>query len=424
MGEGISRKLARQQAERAKKDEERRKDAIAKAEAYRKREEARIKAEEEAKFWRENEALRKKMEEEERIKREIERKTKVYYKLGNYDNERIDIPLNPTFFGEHISDERNQAWIPHGEGEFRVDDVPITKGVYHKGFLQGAGHQLFDDGQKWEGEFKRSYMHGVGMYTGDKESKPREALARDGVIMCFKDELQQGMQVEFDDPTLFVVTNTRRPRASIMCHVRGWKYKVHWHDEIKPRERDLVFTNIKRFRVLHELPRIYHSTPFGQETDPPKRYDYFEDVYGKEHTQKHGEPWLGIAEGRRTINMKFHGANPLVPYARNKYNASVNRDNVFESAEVGVGAARAEEEKEKLKELKKKQFEALIEERRAAAEAERKAAIEAEQKKILEEDTAKQKEQMRKQREQEAAEKADFEASMEAAKAEASASVD
>ena len=93
MGEGISRKLARQQAERAKKDEERRKDAIAKAEAYRKREEARIKAEEEAKFWRENEALRKKMEEEERIKREIERKTKVYYKLGNYDNERIGIPV-------------------------------------------------------------------------------------------------------------------------------------------------------------------------------------------------------------------------------------------------------------------------------------------------------------------------------------------
>ena len=133
-----------------KKDEERRKDAIAKAEAYRKREEARIKAEEDAKFWRENEALRKKMEEEERLKREIERKTKVYYKLGKYDNERIGIPLNPTFFGEHISDERNQAWIPHGEGEFQVDDVPITKGVYHKGFLQGAGHQLFDDGQKWD----------------------------------------------------------------------------------------------------------------------------------------------------------------------------------------------------------------------------------------------------------------------------------
>ena len=194
---------------------------------------------------------------------------------------------------------------------------------------------------------------------------------------------------------------------------------MHWHDEIKPRERDLVFTNIKSFRVLHELPRIYHSTPFGQQTDPPKRYDYFEDVYGKEHTQKHGEPWLGIAGGRRTINMKFHEANPLVPYARNKYNSSVNRENVFESAAVGIGAARAEEEKEKMKELKKKQFEALIDERRAAAEAERKAAIEAEQKKILEEDTAKQKEQMKKQREQEAAEKEAFDADMAAAKAEA-----
>jgi hypothetical protein len=256
-------------------------------------------------------------------------------------------------------------------------------------------------------------------YTGDKTTKPREALARDGIIMCFQDELQQGVQVEFDDPTLFVITNSRRPRASIMHHVRGWKYRVHWHDEIKPRERDLVFTNIKSFRVLHELPRVYHSTPFGQQTDPPKRYDYYEDVYGKEHTKKHGEPWLGIAEGRRTINMKFHGANPLVPYARNKYNDSVSTKNIFESAAVGIGAAQAEEEKERLKELKKKQFEALIEQRRQAAEAERKAAIEAEQKRILEEDTAKQKEQMKKQQEEKAAEQAAFDAEMAAAKEEA-----
>ena len=424
MPEGISRKLARQQAERAKKDEERRKDAIAKAEAYRKKEEARLKAEEEAKFWAQNEALRLKKEKEEREKREIERKTKVYYKLGKYDNERIAIPLNPTFCGEHIADERNQAWVPHGPGEFRIDDEPITKGTYKKGFLHGAGHQVFDDDVKWEGEFKRGFMEGVGNYTGEKGAKPREAVARNGIIMCFKDELQQGVQVEFDDPTLFVITQNRRPKASIMHHVRGWKYKVHWHDEIKPRERDVVFSSLKKFRVMHELPRIFHTTPFGHITDPPKRYDYFEDVYGKEHTQKHGEPWLGIAEGRRTINMRFQDTNPLVPYARNKYNASIHRDNVFESAEVGIGAAKAEEEKERRKEQKKKQFEALIEERRAQAEAEKKATIEAEQKRILEEDTAKQKEAMKKQKEEKAAEQAAFDAEMEAAKDAAAAQAD
>ena len=127
------------------------------------------------------------------------------------------------------------AWISHGPGEFRVDDEPIIKGTYKKA-LHGGGHFLFDEGVKWEGEFKRGFMEGVGMYTGEKGAKAREALARNGVIMCFKDELQQGVQVEFDDPTLFVITQTRRPRASIMYHVRGWKYKVHWHDEIKPRE--------------------------------------------------------------------------------------------------------------------------------------------------------------------------------------------
>ena len=420
----MSRKLARQQAERAKKDEERRKDAIAKAEAYRKKEEARLKAEEEAKFWAKNEALRLKKEAEEREKREIERKTKVYYKVGKYDNERITIPLNPTYFGEHIADERNTAWIPHGPGEFKIDDVAITKGTYKKGFLHGAGHQLFDDDVKWEGEFKRGFMEGVGLYTGEKGAKPREAVARNGIVMCFKDELQQGVQIEFDDPTLFVITASRRPRASIMHHVRGWKYRVHWHDEIKPRERDVVFSSIKSFRVLHELPRVYHTTPFGQQTDPPKRYNYASDLYGADHVAKFGEPSLGIAEGRRTINMKFHGANPLVPYERNKYHEKVKRDNVFESAEVGIGAAKAEEEKEKLRELKKKQFEALIEERRAAAEAEKKATIEAEQKRILEEDTAKQKEAMKKQKEEKFAENAAFEAQMEAAKEAAAQAAD
>lgn len=114
----------------------------------------------------------------------------------------------------------------------------------------------------------------------------------------------------------------------------------------------------------------------------------------------------------------------MVPYARNKYNATVNRDNVFESAEVGIGAAKAEEEKQRIKELKKKQFEALIEERRAAAEAEKKATIEAEQKRILEEDTAKQKEAMKQKEEEKRAEQAAFDAQMEAAKTEAAAHAD
>ena len=103
---------------------------------------------------------------------------------------------------------------------------------------------------------------------------------------------------------------------------------------------------------------------------------------------------------------------------------SLHRDNIFESAQVGIGAAKAEEEKERIKELKKKQFEALIEERRAAAEAERKATIEAEQKRILEEDTAKQKEAMKQKKEEEMAERAAFDAEMEAAKAAAVAQMD
>jgi hypothetical protein len=404
MKSGLAAKLKKSSLEREKKDDMRRELANEKAEKLRIKEEARMKAEAEAKFLRENEHLRLQMEREKWEAAELIRKTKTYFRVSDYSNEKLSIAMNPTYYGEHTTDKKGDSWIPHGPGEFLVGDEPLKKGTFSKGHMHGEGFQVFDDDSKWEGEFKRGYMDGVGFYTPPPETHPgtakREALARENMIICYLDELQQGLQIEFDDPTMRVITKSRKPRASIMHHVRNWKFRCHFHDEIKPRERDVVFSSIKMFTILKHLPRIYHTSDFGVQNDPPKRYDYFKDVYGKSEE----DVPLGTAGGRRTINMKAHNALPLIPGARYNLTKSDYKENVLESAEVGIGKAKAIEEKKRKEELKNKQFAALIEKRRKDEEAKRKALIEEEQKKIMEEDLAQKKaafEEKKRQKEQE-----------------------
>lgn len=391
MSGGLAAKLKKSSLEREKKDDMRRQLANEKAEKLRVREEARMKAEAEAKFLRENEHLRLQMEREKFEEAERIRKTKTYFRVSDYNNDKLSIAMNPTYYGEHITDKKSTAWVPHGPGQFLVGDEPIKDGTFKMGQMHGAGTQIFDDDSKWEGEFKRGYMDGVGFYTAAKEANPegerREALARENRIVCYHDQLQQGLQIEFDDPTMRVITKSRRPRATIIHHVRNWKFRCHFHDEIVPRERDVVFSSLKFFTILHHLPRIYHTTGFGVQNDASKRYDYFQDVYGKPEAQVP----LATAGGRRSINMKAVGAQALLAPERARRSRSDYKENVLESAEVGIGAAKAEEEKARLAELKKKQFAALIEQRRQEEEAKRKALIEEEQKKIMEEDLAKQK---------------------------------
>jgi len=405
----LAAKIAKENLARQKKDDTRRELANEKAERLRVNEEARIKREAEEKFLRENEHLRKEIERKKWEAAELVRKTKTYYKFNLLNNEMESIALNPTYFGEHITDKKADSWVPHGPGQFLIGDEVVKEGVFHKGHLQSAGVQVFDDDSRWEGEFKMGLMCGVGRWFASKDAAPREALARDNKIVCYRDEITEGLQVEFEDATMQVVTNTRRPRASVMCHVKNWKYRVHFHDEIRPRERDVVFSTIAKFTLLHHLPRIYHTTRFegAPHTDPPVRYDYYKDVYGK----REEEIRLGITGGRRNINMKPHQATPLTPAQRFANSKTDYSENVMESAEVGIGAAKAIAEKARLAELKKQQFAALIETRRKEEEAKRKAMIEEEQKKIMEEDLAKQKETFQKKKqEKERLDRADVEA--------------
>ncbi len=417
----LAAQIAKKNLTRAKKDDNMRELANTKAEKLRKVEEERMKREAEEKFLRENEHLRVEMERKKFEESEIIRKTKSYYKVNIYNNaQKESIAMNPTYFGEYITDKKQDAWIPHGPGKFIYGDEVIKEGIYSHGDLHSKGLQVFEDDSRWEGEFKQGYMHGVGFYTASKGGEKREALARDNHIVCYKDEITEGIQVEFEDPTMFVVTNNRKPRATVMFLVRNWKYRCHFHDEIRPRERDVVFSSIKKFTLLHHLPRIYHMTRFDVKTDAASRYDYFEDVYGKAE----GDIKLGIAGGRRTINMKPFQATPLSPKERFNISKTDYTENVLESAEVGIGAAKAEAEKARLAELKKQQFAQLIEKRRAEEEEKRKALIEEEQKKILAEDLAKQKEAFAKAKREKEQQESEDKDRMEKAIAEATMALD
>jgi len=406
----LADRLREKQESRKKKEDELKDVAKIKAKLFREKEEKRRAEEEALRLYLANKEEADRLAAEAARQREIERKTKEYFEHDSRDR-IVSLPRNPTYFGDFCGgfevsankkaskQTRNESWVPHGKGQFLLDDEVHLSGTFVKGVNHGNGMMLIqlEDGtsSKWEGEFKMGKVHGVGFVT-DKHGVRREALARDNLIICYKDELVDGKQVEFDDATMRVVAESRKPRASIMFHVAGWKYRCHFNDEIRPRERDVVFSSLTRFKVLHHLPQIYHMSRFGVQTDPPVRYDYYDDVYG----EGHGEPRLGITGGRRTAAMEAFEARALRPHQRL---ATFNKsDNVFESQFVGIGAAKEAEEAEKRKEQKKKQFAALIEKRRAEQEAEKKRLIEQEQQRILEEDTAKQKEAFAKKQEEDA----------------------
>jgi hypothetical protein len=74
----------------------------------------------EEKFLRENEHLRKEMERLRWEAAETVRKTKSYFRVNKINNEKESIALNPTYFGEHLTDKKGDAWVPHGPGQVRV----------------------------------------------------------------------------------------------------------------------------------------------------------------------------------------------------------------------------------------------------------------------------------------------------------------
>lgn len=199
---------------------------------------------------------------------------------------------------------------------------------------------------------------------------------------------------------MLAVVGNRKAMATIQYHVKNWRYRVRFHNEVTPRDRDIDFSTITEFRVLHHKPLIYDLSRFGYTMDQPPVYDYYKDTYGIT-----SRPRLGVAMGRLTPNMKQIGPTPLSPKSRDKTNY---KENMFESRMVGIGAAQAQEEEAERKIQKKAQWAKLIDERRAIEEAERLQKIEEEQDKYMKEE----KEKLRAKVEEEKRKEAEFEAEL------------
>ena len=235
----------------------------------------------------------------ERIAREAlekvkEHNTKEYFEYNPYGR-KVPPKEDPLYFGEHRG--QGGAWMPHGYGEFYLNGHLKIEGKFLDGSLHGHAKYLFSDNTTWEGEFKKGRMHGVGFVIADPKepSVKREALCRDNHILCCKDELQDGKQIEFHDPAIRLVSfYYGKPRANIVRHIENWRYLIRFQDELVPRERELDFSSVKAFTVLHHLPCIYALSGFGVEVDAPRSYDYYADTYGAAA----GRPRLGIAVSR------------------------------------------------------------------------------------------------------------------------------
>ncbi len=86
---------------------------------------------------------------------------------------------------------------------------------------------------------------------------------------------------------IYVCTFSRTPLPySLIAHDATLPLtRILSSPQIRPRERDVVFSSIKDFKVLHHLPNIYHTTEYGVTNDAAPRYDYYKDVYQKRMDQ-------------------------------------------------------------------------------------------------------------------------------------------
>ena len=290
-------------------------------------------------------------------------KTKDYYELNKFGNRR-DPEGYPQYFGHHKGVE--DAWMPHGDGEHYYNGKKIFEGHFLNGLEHGKGST-----EIWTGGFAHGKMDGTGLYKG------REAMVRRSQIICFQDELTDGKCIEFYDRTMRVPHLDAPVRANILCHIKGWRYKMRFHEEAPPQTRSIdlaTLVNFEKlpFRVRHDLPSVYTLDRFGIETDSPNPYKFWEEAYGQK-----GRPRLGAVGGRRVTQPSDpHGVKVLMSGQRTK---TKFKENVFEPRAVGIGEALEQANAEYRMEQKRKQWSKLIDERRAAEEEEKRKEVAAEQ---------------------------------------------
>lgn len=263
----------------------------------------------------ENEAAEKIRLAEEKRKADIDAKTHKYFEINQYGRKKA-VEGMPMYFGEtqriHPDKIVDSAWIPNGFGEFHYNGSIEREGEFINGKLFGKGKYNFKE-SNYLGTFKEGNMHGDGVLV---TSKGREVvLMRNNVKICSQDELMEGKQLEFDDPSLRLYCNgaassdtlqfkdnsrgmksyikggaaetsgsgsnksallantgmeavayqlqslcptngANKIKGSIVRHIYDWRYLIRFDNEVYPRQREIDLSRIQYFKVLHHMPMI------------------------------------------------------------------------------------------------------------------------------------------------------------------------
>ena len=81
--------------------------------------------------------------------KEIELKTHNFFRLNKFGK---GYATGVVYFGESI--RVNDAWIPHGFGEYKVNGEVLYEGDFSRGKMHGKGMYLFANHDVWRGTFR------------------------------------------------------------------------------------------------------------------------------------------------------------------------------------------------------------------------------------------------------------------------------
>lgn len=226
-----------------------------------------------------------------------------------------------------------------------------------------------------------------------KEYQPREAIANDGEIVCYRDQLMEGLQIEFQESLFnnYMNIDGHMPRVTLLKFIKGWKYLCRFHEETWPRERVIDFCRYNRFRILSHLPHILDIHAINITPDAQRMQDYREQSYINQNllqSSSHQKETLDlITDKMREKEERKVIYRNLVPITAGRP-ADFKRRNIFESRAVGIGQAREEDDDEEKERLKALQWAQVLAERKAKFMDQKQKMYEDEQRKQLESSAA------------------------------------
>ena len=190
----------------------------------------------------------------------------VYFDV-NKERRRVRLKDDETVYsGYHLG--INESWKPFGKGKYHINDQPLLSATFNQnGFGQGYGEynfyhkkvlneEGFYDNERelwsvWKGHLENGNISGQGKFlyhTNDNDKKvetgidnldddSNEVLCRNNAVVCTKDDLMIGRQIELSDFSLQVYGETKC--VFIIKHIKDWIYRIRYYDDVKPRERNV-----------------------------------------------------------------------------------------------------------------------------------------------------------------------------------------